>query len=80
MTDVIVGLDIGTSNIRVAIGEVTEDDKVQIVGLATRPSNGVRNGTIINIEAAITAIKDAVEAAEQNAGLEVFSCVTGIGG
>ena len=60
LTDVIVGLDIGTSNIRVAIGEVTEDDKVQIVGLATRPSNGVRNGTIINIEAAITAIKDAV--------------------
>lgn len=80
MTDVIVGLDIGTSNIRVAIGEVTEDDKVQVVGLATKPSNGVRNGTIINIEAAIAAIKDAVEAAEQNAGLEVFSCVTAIGG
>lgn len=80
MTDVIVGLDIGTSNIRVAIGEINEEDNIQIVGLATRPSNGVRNGTIINIEAVIASIKDAVEAAEQNAGLEVFSCVTAIGG
>lgn len=80
MTDVIVGLDIGTSNIRVAIGEITEDDNIQIVGLSTIPSNGVRNGTIINIEAVIASIKEAVEIAEQKAGIEVFSCVTAIGG
>lgn len=84
MTDVIVGLDIGTSNIRVAIGEVAEDNKVQILGLSTIPAketaNGVRNGTIINIEAVIADIKEAVETAEQNAGVEVFSCVTAIGG
>lgn len=86
MTDVIVGLDIGTSNIRVAIGEIVESERdenklnVQIVGMAKRPSAGVRNGTVINIEAAIGAIKDAVEAAEQDAGIEVFNCVTGIGG
>lgn len=80
MTDVIVGLDIGTSNIRVAIGEIVEDEKVEIMGLAQRPSGGVRNGTIINIEAAIAAIKETIEAAELNAGYEVFSCVTAIGG
>lgn len=80
MTDVIVGLDIGTSNIRVAIGEIVEDEKVEIMGLAQRSSGGVRNGTIINIEAAIAAIKETIEAAELNAGYEVFSCVTAIGG
>ena len=67
MTDVIVGLDIGTSSIRVAIGEIVEDNAVEIMGLAERPSCGVRNGTIINIEAAIEAIKETIEAAEQNA-------------
>lgn len=80
MTDVIVGLDIGTSSIRVAIGEIVEDNAVEIMGLAERPSCGVRNGTIINIEAAIEAIKETIEAAEQNAGYEVSSCVTAIGG
>ncbi|WP_318721397.1 cell division protein FtsA [Treponema sp.] len=80
MTDIIVGLDIGTSNIRVAIGEVIDENTVEIMGLAKKPSSGIRNGTVINIEAAIEAIKDTIEAAEQNAGYEVFSCVTAIGG
>ena len=43
LTDVIVGLDIGTSSIRVAIGEIVEDNAVEIMGLAERPSCGVRN-------------------------------------
>lgn len=80
MTDAIVGLDIGTSSIRVAIGEIIDENTVEIMGLAKRPSNGLRNGSIVNIEAAITAIKDTIEQAEQNAGIEVFSCVTAIGG
>lgn len=80
MTDAIVGLDIGTSSIRVAIGEVIDENTVEIMGLAKRPSSGVRNGSIVNIEAAISAIKETIEAAEQNAGYEVFSCVTAIGG
>nr|WP_318659542.1 cell division protein FtsA [uncultured Treponema sp.] len=80
MTDAIVGLDIGTSSIRVAIGEIIDENTIEIMGLAKRPSSGVRNGSIVNIEAAIAAIKETIEAAEQNAGYEVFSCVTAIGG
>ncbi|MBQ0003769.1 MAG: cell division protein FtsA [Treponema sp.] len=80
MTDVIVGLDIGTSNIRVAIGEIIDENTVDILGLAKCPSAGLRNGSIVNIEAAIAAIKETVEQAEQNAGCEVLSCVTAIGG
>ncbi|MBP3710770.1 MAG: cell division protein FtsA [Treponema sp.] len=76
----IVGLDIGTSCIRVAIGEVGEDGSVEIVGTSVRKSAGMRNGLIVNIEDAAAAIKDAVEVAEQNAGAEVTSCAIGIGG
>lgn len=76
----IVGLDIGTSWIRVAIGELDEDGSLQIIGTSQRKSQGLRNGVIVNIEDAVVAIKDAIEMAEQNAGAEVSSCVIGIGG
>lgn len=76
----IVGLDIGTSVIRVAIGESQVDGTVSIEGVASRKSAGLRNGVIVNIEDAMTAIRETVETAEQNAGMEVTSCVTGIGG
>lgn len=76
----IVGLDVGTSFIRVAIGVENEYDKIEIVGTAQRKSAGLRNGVIVNIEDAMTAIKETIELAEQNAGVEVSSCVTGIGG
>lgn len=77
----IVGLDIGTSEIRVAIGEVDpETGNVQIAGTASRKSAGLRNGVIVNIEDAKNAIKEAIDAAEQNAGTTVESVVTAIGG
>ncbi len=76
----VVGLDIGTSCIRVAIGDVDENKNVQIAGTSVIKSDGLRNGIIVNIEAAKTAIKEAIELAEQNAGLEVSSVYTAIGG
>jgi len=76
----IVGLDIGTSVIRVAIGDLKEDGSIEIAGVASRKSAGLRNGVIVNIEDAVTAIKETIETAEQNAGTEVLSCATGIGG
>lgn len=76
----IVGLDIGTSFIRVAIGDQNEDGKIEIVGIAKHKSSGLRNGVIVNMEEAMNAIKETIEMAEQEAGMEVISCVTGIGG
>ena len=64
----VVGLDIGTSYIRAAIGEVSDEGKVEIIGIAKKPSTGLRNGVIVNIESACQAIKQSIEAAEQNAG------------
>lgn len=79
--DKIVGLDIGTSVIRVAIGEIDpETGALQIAGTASRKSAGLRNGVIVNIEDAKTAIKEAIDAAEQNAGTTVESVITAIGG
>lgn len=80
MSDVIVGLDLGTSTIRVVIGEFTEDNKLQIIGLGSCPSQGLRNGVIVNIEAAMQDLKKAILEAELSSGEEVSSCITAIGG
>jgi len=78
---VVVGLDIGTSVIRVAIGEVDPDTgAISIAGTASVKSAGLRNGVIVNIEDAKDKIKEAIAAAEQDAGIVVESVITGIGG
>lgn len=77
---IVVGLDIGTSVIRVAIGEVDELDNIHIVATSARESKGLRNGVIVNIEDAKDAIKDAIEAAETKGGVLVNSVVASIGG
>lgn len=78
---IVVGLDIGTSVIRVAIGEVdSETGAISIAGTASVKSAGLRNGVIVNIEDAKDKIKEAIAAAEQDAGFVVESVITGIGG
>ena len=77
----IVGLDIGTSSIRVAIGEIDEETKkLKIAGTSCEKSAGLRNGNILNIEAASVAIRNAIEEAEHNSGVDVHSFFTAIGG
>lgn len=80
MGNIIVGLDLGTSNVRTVIGEITEDNKIEIIGTAQKASAGLRNGIIVNRESAMECIKSCIEEAEQKAGYEVYSCVTAIGG
>ncbi|MBR5866502.1 MAG: cell division protein FtsA [Spirochaetaceae bacterium] len=80
MSDIIVGLDIGYSFIRIVVGEFTENDTIQIVGTSKVPSPGLRNGTIPNIEATLEAIKIAIGDVEMISGYEVHSCVCSIGG
>ena len=77
---IIVGLDIGTSVIRVAIGEVDENGQLQIIATSAQKSAGMRNGVIVNIEDAKDAIKEAIEAAETRAGVLVNSVIASIGG
>ena len=80
MSEAIVGLDIGTTTVRAVIGVFSENGELQITGVGTAPSSGLRNGAVSNIEAAMTSVKSAIEHAEMMAGHEVVSVYTAIGG
>lgn len=80
MEDIIVGLDIGTCNTRVVIGLLHEDNNVEIIGVSQNPSEGVRNGVIVNIDACKNVIQKTIEDAELMAGVQVVSVFTAIGG
>ncbi|MGB4598577.1 MAG: cell division protein FtsA [Trichlorobacter sp.] len=77
--NLIVGLDIGTTKICAIVGNVTEDG-IEIVGIGSSPSNGLRKGVVINIESTVASIKKAVEEAELMAGCEIKSVYAGIAG
>jgi cell division protein FtsA len=76
---IVAGLDIGTSKVCTVVGEMT-DQGVEIIGLGTHPSQGLRKGVVINIESTVAAIKKAVEEAELMAGCEIHTVFTGIAG
>ena len=67
----IVGLDIGTTKICCIIGEVINDEKIDIIGLGQYPSKGLRKGVVVNIDSTVESIKNAVEEAELNNNLDV---------
>ncbi|RAL23486.1 cell division protein FtsA [Lujinxingia litoralis] len=77
--EIIVGLDIGTTKIACIIGEVTAEG-IDIIGIGSHPSKGMRKGVVINIDATINSIKKAVEEAELMAGCEVNTVYAGIAG
>jgi cell division protein FtsA len=78
-SEIIVGLDIGTTKICAVVGELVEG-KVEIVGMGSHPSEGLRKGVVVNIETTVASIKKAVEEAELMAGCEINSVITGIAG
>ena len=77
--EIIVGLDIGTTKIACIIGEVSNNG-IDIIGIGSHPSQGLRKGVVINIDATINSIKKAVEEAELMAGCEVNTVYAGIAG
>ena len=77
---VIAALDIGTTKVSLAIGTVNENQGIDIVGLGTCPSQGVRQGVVVNVEVTIDAIKKAREEAELMAGYSIDQVWVGIGG
>src|SRR6266853_5725074 len=75
----IVGLDIGTYKISAVVAEIGESG-VEIVGIGTAPSRGLRKGVVVNIDATVESIRKAVEEAELMAGCEIHTVYTGIAG
>ncbi|WP_309474817.1 cell division protein FtsA [Dissulfurirhabdus thermomarina] len=79
MKDIVVGLDIGTTKICAVVGEV-HSDGVEVVGVGTHPSDGLRKGVVVNIESTVNSIRKAVEEAELMAGCEIGAVYVGIAG
>ncbi|MEQ9395006.1 cell division protein FtsA [Haliea sp.] len=76
----IVGLDIGTSKVVALVGEFNAEGGIEIVGIGSHPSKGMKKGVIINIESTVQSIQRAVEEAELMAGCQIHSVYVGIAG
>ena len=79
-SDLIVGLGIGTTKICAVVGELTESGLVEVVGIGTSVSTGLRKGVVVNIEQTVQSVRKAVEDAELMAGCEIHSVYVGIAG
>ena len=77
--EIIVGLDIGTTKVCAVVGEA-RPDSVEIIGMGSHPSEGLRKGVVINIERTVESIKEALEEAETMAGCEIGEVYAGIAG
>ncbi len=78
--NLIVGLDIGTSKVVAIVGEVTVEGTIEIIGVGTQPSRGLKKGVVVNIESTVQSIQRAVEEAELMAGCQIRSVYAGIAG
>ena len=76
----LVGLDIGTSKVAAIVGEMLDDDTLDIVGIGVAESSGIRRGVVVNLEAAVDSIKKAIEEAELTAGVEIDSVHLAVAG
>lgn len=78
--NLIVGLDIGTSKVVAIVGEVTHAGEIEIIGLGSHPSKGLKKGVVVNIESTVHSIQRAIEEAELMAGCQINSVYAGIAG
>ncbi len=78
--NMIVGLDIGTSKVVAIVGEITPEGSVEIIGIGSHPSRGLKKGVVVNIESTVHSIQRAIEEAELMAGCQIHSVYAGIAG
>jgi cell division protein FtsA len=76
----IVGLDIGTSKVVAIVGAITPEGHLEIVGIGSHRSTGLKKGVVVNIESTVLSIQRAIEEAELMAGCQIHSVYAGIAG
>ncbi len=76
----IVGLDIGTSKVVAVVGELAAENTIEVIGIGSNPSRGLKRGVVVNIESTVQSIQRAVEEAELMAGCEINTVFAGIAG
>lgn len=79
-SSMVVGLDIGTSKVVAIVGQPTDDGGIEIAGIGSHPSRGMKKGVVINIESTVLSIQRAVEEAELMAGCDIHSVYVGVAG
>lgn len=78
---IITGIDVGSSKVRVVVGEVKEDSKLpHIIGVGEAQSEGMRRGAIVDVETAVSNISDALEKAERTSGVPIEQAIVSLGG
>ena len=78
--DLVVGLDIGTAKVMVVVAEVLPNGELKLAGLGVAPSNGLKRGTVVNIDATVQSIQQALKEAELMADCKITRVYTGITG
>jgi cell division protein FtsA len=78
--EIIAALDIGTSKILALVAEINEQGKLKVIGYGTKPSSGLKKGVVVNIEATVNSIDQAIREAEKIAGCEINTVFAGIAG
>ena len=78
--EMLVGLDIGTSKVVAVVAEINEMNSLEIIGIGSQPSRGLKNGVVIDIDSTTKAIKKSIQEAETMAGCHISSCYVGISG
>ena len=78
--DKIVGVDLGTTKIAAIIAEVGNSRELNVIGVGSSPSNGLKRGVIVNLDRTVESIKKAINEAERMAGCRIHSCYAGIAG
>lgn len=76
----LVALDIGTSKVVALVADITEEGQLEILGVGVSPSRGLKRGAVVNIDATVSSIRQAVEDAENTAGCQINAVYTGIAG
>jgi len=77
---ILTALDIGTSKVTVMIARINDNEKLQVIGVGTQPSYGMKKGVVVNIEATITSMQKAMTDAQNMASVPVKSVIVGISG
>ena len=78
--EIIAALDIGTSKILALVAEINEQSELKVIGCGTEPSSGLKKGVVVNIEATVNSIDQAIREAEKVAGCEINTVFAGIAG
>src|SRR5450756_905161 len=78
--DLVVGLDIGTAKIMAVVAEVLGNGELRIAGLGVAPSHGLKRGVVVNIDATVQSIQQALKEAEMMADCKISRVYTGITG